>query len=353
MSLDQHIRASIDAALDDLRTRVEADMRSIIDKLVTAAAEEREEALTAARQEALDEAAKQTAREVADAEARVQASLDRAVADGREQERTLAEQKLSDAVAATETRLQQAVAEASASAAQQLAEAREQSTAAVAEAESRAAQALTGAVSAARAEERESNVTAGARLLESVRGLDGATTLSEVLDALGRATSREASRAAVIVVRNDRLLGWKLSGFGALDSQPKNVDLGLNDGASLALAVAAARPVTTREGQGVGGPPFAELSADQVGVAVPVIVGGRVVAVAYADNGVAEGREHTVRGGWAETIEVLVRHAARCLEALTVQRVGGSASPRFWVPSQGAPAAKGHAGAASGPGLST
>jgi hypothetical protein len=70
-----------------------------------------------------------------------------------------------------------------------------------------------------------------------------------------------------------------------------------------------------------------------MGLAVPVIVGGRVVAVVYADGVAHDGREQIVPSSWPEVIEILARHAARCLEALTVQKSATQTpSPRFWVP---------------------
>ena len=130
------------------------------------------------------------------------------------------------------------------------------------------------------------------RLLESVRGLDGATSLSEVLDALALAAAREAARAAVVVLRNDRIQGWRMSGFGPRDSQPKSIDLALAESGVIGLAVGAARAVTTRDSQGAGvGPGFETLPQDRMGLAVPVIVGGRVVAVVYADAVTIDGHE--------------------------------------------------------------
>ena len=62
-----------------------------------------------------------------------------------------------------------------------------------------------------------------------------------------------------------------------------------------------------------------------MGVAVPVRVGGEEVAVLYADDAVAGGRE--VPSAWPEVVELLARHAARCLEVLTVTRVAQPALP--------------------------
>jgi hypothetical protein len=331
MALEDRIRSSVDTALGELTARLDKDVRAIVQQLVTVALEERDEALTVVRREALDQAAADTQRQIDEAEARVRATLDDTVAEARAEERARAASEarelveaeagiqLHDAMAAAETRL----------------------TAALAEADARAEQRLEGRVIEAQVLEREAEMAALTRLLESVRGLDGAASLSEVLDALGQATGREASRAAVFVLRNDRLIGWKLTGFGAEDARPKSLDLGFDESGVIGQAVGTARPVTTREGHAEeDGPGFAQLPADRLGFAVPVIVGGRVVAVVYADSVTREGREHVVPSGWPEVIEILSRHAARCLEALSVQKAAaGAPSPRFWVPGAARPTA--------------
>jgi hypothetical protein len=326
MALEDRIRTSVEAALAELSARLDRDVRAMVEQLVTAAHEERDEALILARRAAIDETAADTARQVEEAEARARAGIDDAIADARADERTKsadeirrlveaeAEHRLNEALAAAETRMKMALADA----------------------EVKASQRLKESVNDARVRERESEMAALTRLLESVRGLDGASSLSEVLDALGQAAGREASRAAVLVLRNERLLGWKLAGFGPRDTQPKAIDLGLNDSGVIGVAVSTARPVTTRDGQTAAeGPGFAQLPADRMGFAVPVIVGGRVVAVVYADSVAADGRDHAVPSGWPEVIEVLARHAARCLEALSVQKTAAAPSPRFWVSASG------------------
>jgi hypothetical protein len=148
---------------------------------------------------------------------------------------------------------------------------------------------------------------------------------------LAAAAGREAPRAAVLVVRNDRLMGWKFCGFGVRDAQPRSVDVGLNEGGVVGVAVATSRPLTTGTNEPhVDAPAFADLPAGDLGVAVPVIVGGRVVAAVYADGG-APDDPHTVPAGWPDAVEILARHAARCLEALTAQKAASSSAPRFWV----------------------
>ena len=202
----------------------------------------------------------------------------------------------------------------------------------LAESETKAAEALQSAVSEARVKEREIEMAAVSRLLESVRGLDGATSLSEVLDALALASAREAARVAVVVVRGDRVQGWRLSGFGARDAQPKAIDLALADSGVIGHATGVARAVTTRDTQGTSGPGFDTIPADSTGLAVPVIVAGRVVAVVYADTVAGEGQDRQVPSSWPELIEILARHAGRCLEALASQR---AATPRAQTPATG------------------
>ena len=53
---------------------------------------------------------------------------------------------------------------------------------------------------------------------------------------------------------------------------------------------------------------------------MPLRVDGDVVAVLYADEDAADVDE-VVPSPWTEVIEVLVRHAARCLESMTARRV--------------------------------
>lgn len=323
MSLDANLRSSADAAITDLGARVTTDLRAIVDQLVARAIAERDEAAAAARTTALQEAAQIAEQTMADLDMRSRVALEQTVRDAREQERQAAAHVLNELKAS----MDQQVADAARAADQRSAEA-------LMAHQSQTARVLDEAAAAARIAQREAVRSSAVRLIESVRGLDGASSLSEVLDALGGAAAREATRAAVLVLRNERLLGWKLSGFGAADAQPKTIDLSLNECGIAGLAVTAARPISTTDSaaaaQGLG---FAPLPADAVGVVVPVVVGGRVVAVVYADTGHANDLP-----GWQEIIEVLTRHAARCLEALTVQKVGVSTAPRFWVaPGTSAP----------------
>ena len=308
MSFEDRIRSTVDQAVTPL-----------VQQLLEASAAEREEAVRAAKVAIYEEAEQAAQTRVADAEARVRATVDEQIERARIEDRELAareirkrlesevDQKMHDAVAAVENRMRIALADGDA----------------------RAADNLKAAVAEARVKEREIEMAAVSRLLESVRGLDGASSLSEVLDALALAAAREAARAAVVVLRADRIQGWRMSGFGPRDNQPKSIDLALAESGVIGLAIGAARVVTTRDSETAAiGPGFETLPADRMGMAVPVIVGGRVVAVVYADAVAIDGHQRHVPSAWPELIEVLARHAGRCLEALTTQKTG----PRIAAP---------------------
>jgi hypothetical protein len=332
MSFDDRIRSTVDQAVAPL-----------VQQLLEQAAADREEAVRAAKIKIFEEAEAAAQARVADAETRVRAEMDQKLAQLRLEDREVAgreirkqledevEQKMRDALEAAEHRMRIAIADGQA----------------------KAAEDVKGAVAEARVKEREIEMAGVSRLLDSVRGLDGATSLSEVLDALALAAAREAARAAVVVLRADRIQGWRMTGFGARDAQPKSIDLTLTESGVIGLAVAAARAVTTRDSQSAAiGPGFETLPQDRMGLAVPVIVGGRVVAVVYADAVTLDGHERHVPSSWPELIEVLARHAGRCLEALTTQK---TAPPRIQPPSaaagvSGTSKATGASGtAASGP----
>jgi hypothetical protein len=322
---------------DRIRSKVDDALGPLVQHLLDEAAAEREEAVRAAKVTIFQEAEQAAQTRVADAEARVRAEMDERIAQALAEDREVASreirrqiegeanQKVHEALDAAENRMRMALADG----------------------EAKAAEELKAAVAAARVKEREIEMAAIGRLLESIRGLDGATSLSEVLDALALAAAREAARAAVVVLRAERIQGWRMSGFGPRDAQPKSIDLTLAESGVIGLAIGAARPVTTRDSQTAAiGPGFETLPADKMGLAVPVVVGGRVVAVVYADAVSINGQhERPVPSGWPELIEILARHAGRCLEALTTQKT----SPRISTTgAQGAQGADYGRGAGSG-----
>ncbi len=162
----------------------------------------------------------------------------------------------------------------------------------------------------------EAQLNDALRLLESVRLLDAATSLTDVLDGLTSAAAKEAGRSAMLVVKGERLVGWRASGFGQFDDAPRSMESSMADVGALAAAVNTSRPAVVGSGSVLAAPAFAESPADRPGLAVPLLVAGRPVAVLYADPG-ASG---PLSPAWASTVEVQVRHAGRCLEAMAVAR---------------------------------
>jgi hypothetical protein len=73
-------------------------------------------------------------------------------------------------------------------------------------------------------------------------------------------------------------------------------------------------------------PSFAQDAGTRHAAALPIVVGGRVVAVLYADGPPAN--NSAVGSRWPATLEVLARHTSRALEALTIERATGLVAPR-------------------------
>lgn len=191
------------------------------------------------------------------------------------------------------------------------------------EASQRVEQAYEDGAASALTQERASQRGRIEGMLTAVRGLDQATALGDALDHLAQGLAAQAPRSAVFVVRH-QLTGWRLQGFGEHDAAPRRLMLPLAEAGVLAAAVERGRAVSTREMQGEG-PGFAAVDAGQVGLAVPVMVGGTAIAVTYAEGPASE-TDGVALGSWPEVMEVLARHAARCLESLTAKRA--PAAPR-------------------------
>ncbi len=175
------------------------------------------------------------------------------------------------------------------------------------------------ALAEARGGERVADLARADRLLASVRSLDEAPSLSDALDALARAAQVEAGRAVVLLVRGDELRGWAQAGFDAQVPDVRALTVPLAEAGLLATAVSTGAPASsTADGSHKAPAPLATDSADRQGIAVPVTVDRRVVAVVYADDGGDSARE--VPSPWPEHVELLARHASRCLEALTARQ---------------------------------
>lgn len=150
------------------------------------------------------------------------------------------------------------------------------------------------------------------RLLEAIRSIGGGQSLSQALEALANGAALEAGRAAILLIREERFVGWRFVGFGPGFESAGTVEISPADAG---IVADAARTGETTSADGVAGglaPSFAQLAAGQESVAVPLVMGGQAVAVLYADQGTGGSSS-----GWQASVEVLARYAARCLEALT------------------------------------
>jgi hypothetical protein len=179
----------------------------------------------------------------------------------------------------------------------------------------------------ARAAERQVELAFADRMSDAVRRLDGARSLIEVLDVLTDAAAREAPRIAILLVRGNKLAGWRAAGFSR-DNDPRELEVPIDQAGLLTRAIRSSSAVATSDavsGDGGAGP-FGLLPGSNAAVAMPLRVGGETIGVLYADD--VSAREHEVPGVWPESVEVLARHACRCLEVVTIARVSqGAAMP--------------------------
>jgi len=160
------------------------------------------------------------------------------------------------------------------------------------------------------------------RLLDAVRRLDAAPSLSAILEALAQITLAEASRVVIFIVNGDTLQSWGHLGFapgqGAFDVPVHAVDrltsaLSTQQSAIFHAAEAAHDPSL---------PPFMRPPPGHVGLVAPLVLGEQVVAVLYAD-GAEQGAAPNTQAGhaaWADEVELMARHARARLENVTSER---------------------------------
>jgi len=220
-------------------------------------------------------------------------------------------------------------------------EAEEVVIAQLAAAHAQAERKIEAAIDRTRTDAHQAELAYTAKLVDAMRRLDDSRTLAELLDALTECAAKQVERAAMLIVRGDKLRVLRLAGFAG--ERPTD-DLDMT-AAGLAGAVVNSGVTLSRAGiePGEDGtrqpalPSFAQDAGARHAVALPILVGGRVVAVLYGDAERSDSPSTTSR--WPATLEVLVRHASRALEAVTVQRAAGlslsrppALAPRSTVP---------------------
>ena len=303
MVLEDAVQRSGEKLLRRIREQSEPEIRGFIGDLLTAAARERAAAIEDARRRADADRDRAVRDEVAGVRVEAKRAMDEALAAAREEaDRVLAE------------RVGEVQAEA------------ERTLAALAELE-------TTLAAAPKPEE------VLGRVVDGVRRLDQASSLTDVLNALAEVAGSEAQRAGVVIVEGERIRGWRFVGFEPALPSARQVDVALVDAGIVGEAAqsAASRSVEAGAEAGAGGavPAFMTLPSGANAVAVPVMVGGDVSAIVYGDDGGGE-----PAAGWRESIEILARHAGHCLEGLTAARLAqlarldaaggvGSGAPRL------------------------
>ena len=336
MALEEKVQRSGEQLLARIREQTEQEVRGLLSELLTTAAEERATALQDARRVADSERQKALQEESTRVRAEVEktwaAKLREAndTADERfesslrmaheEADRQLAQKVASirgEGQKVLEAALDAAREEADRTLALRLDQVREETERTIA--------AELVAVPVALAHEPTSvelhtDEVLG-RLLDGVRRLDQASRLTDVLDTLAELAGNEAPRAAVLTVQADRVRGWRFVGFGpTLDEDAaRQVKLEFGEAGIVGRAVVAGDVCSVVSGpNGVPAdaePAFTTLPLGVHAVAVPVLVGGHVMAVVYGDDA-----ERRPSAAWRESLEVLARHAGHCLEALTALR---------------------------------
>lgn len=167
-------------------------------------------------------------------------------------------------------------------------------------------------------------------LVEGLRAIDGCRTLTDALDAVLRHASSIVPRTAVFLINGSRVRSWKTVGFPQFDAQP--FESPITGTGLLAQAIQTGEPASSGPSQPP--PTFASLPGALAATVIPVLVGGRAVALVYADNAA----KNEMAASWRDAIEGLVRHASTHLALLTAMRT---------VQAMGVGAAVGTGGAVS------
>jgi chemotaxis protein histidine kinase CheA len=279
----------------------------------------RKEAAEAARKEAADTAQAEFARKLEAAEAERQQALDAARKEAAEAARReaadAAQQEFARKLEAADAERQRAIeaARREGADAARLEFAKEQEEREKREAQERRER-REGREGREGQEGRDAEERA-ARLLDAIRAIDRARSLTDILDALVDHAAREAGRAAVLLARGGRFRGWRFAGFGPDFENATSIEIAPAHAGVMNDAFQSGAPAT-------GGhiPPFAHGANADSAIAIPLAIAGDIVAVMYADRGTQDRESQSATAkplAPSPIIEVLARHACRCLESVT------------------------------------
>lgn len=182
---------------------------------------------------------------------------------------------------------------------------------------------------AATAEAAARELARSERLVEAIRYLETGRTVPDVLEILLEYATREAARAAILIVHGHELQGWKFVGFGARTDKLTEFREAILGAGVVEEAVRSGTAASTHGPVRIPAPAFAELPLGRRAIGVPIVIQGRVVAVLYADQGPeARPADQPCEGiAWPAALEVMTRHASRCLEASGVLRQAPTSTP--------------------------
>ena len=162
------------------------------------------------------------------------------------------------------------------------------------------------------------------RLTSAMRTLDEATSLGDILDNLAHSACQESGRTAVFLVNGQKLRGWRALGFEG-DPAIVGSDFEPGEAGVVGQAVRLGIGQQHRNGDSSHLPSFAADGGPRDAIALPVQVGGSVIAVLYADAARTDRPEDPE---WLDTIDAMTKHAGRVLEAMTVRQAAALWTPR-------------------------
>ena len=308
-------RQRVQQERDAERQRLQQEVAAARQRLLQEREGERAQAEQAAQQER--EAARQQVQQERDAE-RQQVQQEREAERQQLKQLLMAErQKLQQQLVADGERARQEIETLTARHQAELAAAKQAAATAAAAAAATAA-ATAAAAKTAIAAPAAAIASAGAlppaafdRVLAAISDLDGTHTLASALDLLLAHSGAVAGRAALFLIDGDHLKAWKSSAIP--DADVRMVASPIAGADLLARAIQTGR--ATPSSSDLPAPPFAKLPADGAGLAVPVMIGGRAVAVLYVDSGAKPAPP-----GSDATIELLARHTSTVVALRTAMR---------------------------------
>ncbi len=157
-----------------------------------------------------------------------------------------------------------------------------------------------------------------ATLVGAMRLLDEASSLRAILSALARGVSAEASRTAVMLVDGDTVRSFADFGYAV---GPRPADVPVDSFSALSRAVNERQRIALSSvAASFSGdvPAFLRPATGHSGLVIPVVVGGNVVSLVYAEG--PDRHSSPSASVWIEAIELLVRHASSRLENVTSRR---------------------------------